>query len=85
MVTTGRFTNTIKPFSVSFQPLLNQIETKEKTLKKLATMATMEGVRGEHSPNEIWLQEDLIGSLNRYSPKDRHSRRNEGSFRSDFG
>jgi hypothetical protein len=48
---TGRFTNTLKPFSVSFQPLLTQIENKEKALKKLATMATMEGVRGEHNPN----------------------------------
>jgi hypothetical protein len=47
MFTAGRFTNTIKPFSISFQPLLNQIENKEKALKKLATMATMEGVRGE--------------------------------------
>jgi hypothetical protein len=36
---------------MSFQPLLNQIENKEKTLKQLATMATMEGVRGEHSPD----------------------------------
>jgi hypothetical protein len=52
MVIIGRFTNTLKPFSVTFQPLLNQIENKEKILKKLATMATMEGVRGERNANQ---------------------------------
>jgi hypothetical protein len=58
MVITGRFTNPLKPFSVSFQPHLNQIENKEKTLKQLATMATMEGVKGRYT-------EKLIISLGR--------------------
>jgi hypothetical protein len=85
MFTTGRLTNTIKPFSVSFQPLLNQIENKEKVLKQLATMATMEGVKGEHTADSIKLQEKILMWLNRYPPKDQCSRRNEGTFRSDFG
>jgi hypothetical protein len=86
MVITGRFTNTLKPFSETFQPLLNQIENKEKTLKQLATMATMEGVKGRHTVDSMELQEeDLIMFPDRHSPKDQHIRRNEGTFRSDFG
>jgi hypothetical protein len=37
----------MKPFSVTFQPYLKDIEVKERTLKELATMATMENVKGE--------------------------------------
>jgi hypothetical protein len=41
--------SSLKPASVAFQPHLNAIEKKESTLKELATMATMEGVKGEYS------------------------------------
>jgi hypothetical protein len=85
MAITGRFTNTLKPFSVTFQPLLNQIENKEKTLKQLATMATMEGVKGEHTTNQTGSQEeDLMILLDRHPAKDQHCRRNEGTVRPDI-
>jgi hypothetical protein len=86
MFNAGRFTNTIKPFSISFQPLLNQIENKEKALKQLATMATMEGVKGEHTVGSIKLQGEVLTiCLSRHSSEDQCSRRNERAFRSDFG
>ncbi|PVF92433.1 hypothetical protein CPB86DRAFT_829994 [Serendipita vermifera] len=42
--TMGRFTSSSMS-SKTFQPFLAQIENKEKTLKELATMATMEGIK----------------------------------------
>jgi hypothetical protein len=39
----------MKPFSVTLQPYLNEIEVKEGTLRELATMATMENVKGEYT------------------------------------
>ncbi|CAG8772684.1 16347_t:CDS:2, partial [Acaulospora colombiana] len=41
----GRFANPFKPFSESFRLHLTKIENKEKILKQLATMATMESVK----------------------------------------
>lgn len=43
--TIGRVTSSIKPFSTIFQLHLTAIENKERTLKELAGMATMEGVK----------------------------------------
>jgi hypothetical protein len=34
---------------MAFKPYLNEIETKEKTLRELASMATMESVKGEYT------------------------------------
>jgi hypothetical protein len=36
----------MKPFSMTFKPYLNEVENKEKALRELAGMATMEGVKG---------------------------------------
>jgi hypothetical protein len=36
----------MKPFSMTFKPYLNEIENKEKVLRELASMTTMEGVKG---------------------------------------
>jgi hypothetical protein len=61
----------ITGFSETLQPLLNQIKSKEKTLKQLATMATMESVKGRHTVDSMELQEeDLILFPDRHSPKD---------------
>jgi hypothetical protein len=35
-----------KPFSVEFQPLLDDIINKEQTVRKLANMASMKGIQG---------------------------------------
>jgi hypothetical protein len=43
----ARINKSLKPFSLTFQPYLNEIEVKERTLKELASMATMENVKGE--------------------------------------
>jgi hypothetical protein len=42
----GGVTGSFKPFSVAFKANLADIENREKTLKELAGMATMEGVKG---------------------------------------
>jgi hypothetical protein len=36
-----------KPFSVEFQPLLDDIINKEQTVRKLADMASMKGIQGK--------------------------------------
>ncbi|CAG8639813.1 11711_t:CDS:10, partial [Acaulospora colombiana] len=46
--TTGKIKHSLKPTSSSFRPHLAQIEDKEKKLKRLATMATMDGVKGSY-------------------------------------
>ncbi|PVF92910.1 hypothetical protein CPB86DRAFT_145103 [Serendipita vermifera] len=51
--TTGRMANSFKPFSIAFRAHLEQIENKEKRLKELAGMATMEGVKDIRQKMEI--------------------------------
>jgi hypothetical protein len=44
-----KFTGAFKPFSVEFQPLLDDIINKEQTVRKLADMASMKGIQGKWS------------------------------------
>ncbi|PVF92064.1 hypothetical protein CPB86DRAFT_878135 [Serendipita vermifera] len=44
--TTSRITNSLRPFPKTFLSYLVQLENKEKALKELATMATMDGIKG---------------------------------------
>ncbi|PVF93060.1 hypothetical protein CPB86DRAFT_790504 [Serendipita vermifera] len=53
----GRINKSMKPFSMTFQPHLKEMENKEKTLRKLANMATMEGVK------DIRRKIDIIGEM----------------------
>jgi len=45
-VGTGKISNLFKPFSVSMEPLIENIREKEEILKKYAWMATMETIKG---------------------------------------
>jgi len=38
--------NMLKPFAIEFQPFINDITGKEKTIQECADMATMERIRG---------------------------------------
>jgi hypothetical protein len=42
----GRINKPLRPFSVGFKAYLAEIENKEKTLRELANMATMDGIKG---------------------------------------
>jgi hypothetical protein len=42
-----KFIRAFKPFSVEFQPLLDDIISKEQTVRKLADMASMKGIQGK--------------------------------------
>ncbi|PVF92909.1 hypothetical protein CPB86DRAFT_877537 [Serendipita vermifera] len=49
----GRINKSMKPFSITFQPHLKAIESKETTLRELASMATMEGIKDIRKKMEI--------------------------------
>jgi hypothetical protein len=51
----SKFIGVFKPFSVEFQPLLDDIVNKEQTVRKLADMASMKGIQGK------W-DHELLGS-----------------------
>ncbi|PVF93058.1 hypothetical protein CPB86DRAFT_819102 [Serendipita vermifera] len=53
----GRINKSMKPFSITFQPHLKEIERKEMTLRELANMATMEGVK------DIRRKMDIVGEM----------------------
>jgi hypothetical protein len=44
-----RFTNPLKPFATTLDKYLNEIDEKERSMKELASMATMAGVKGLHT------------------------------------
>ncbi|PVF93059.1 hypothetical protein CPB86DRAFT_801526 [Serendipita vermifera] len=53
----GRINKSMKPFSMTFQPHLKEIERKEMTLRELANMATMESVK------DIRKKMDIVGEM----------------------
>ena len=45
-VVTGKISNLFKSFSITMEPLIEDIRDKEEILKKYAWMATMERIKG---------------------------------------
>ena len=45
-IVTKKIVNHLKPFSVTMQPLIQDILDKEKIVEKYAGMATMERIKG---------------------------------------
>ena len=41
-----RFTGTSKSFNIEFQPLIEEMNTKEEVVSKCASLATMDKIRG---------------------------------------
>ena len=41
-----KFTSTLKSFNIEFQPLIEELNTKEEVISKCASAATMDRIRG---------------------------------------
>jgi hypothetical protein len=55
MRTLAKFTNHLKPFSVTLEPFLNDIETSQQKVRGFADMAIMERIKGANQRNQLLL------------------------------
>ena len=51
----AKLTNYLEPFSITLEPCLQEIDANRKKLERLASMSTMERIKGRNEPRRLRL------------------------------